>query len=157
MRKLIVSCAVVLSGFASYGQDQVDLGEFDKWTYLPGALDSLTNGGCIPRRCKTVLSDSLSSLVDSFPDEAQSVSYDSTMNYTYQFTKTIDLTLDFRNRLEQHDSCFEIEENRKLEDLVIGSEFIRLDNDWLLVIVRGIPQIGNSTRWKDNYIYFKRN
>lgn len=158
MKILYTSVLITLLIFTAFSQNANYQFKDSTWIYVPMTIDSLVmNDDFIPRRCKNDLSDSLSILIDSFKNRSFTATYDSTISYTYQFTQIVDLETDFQNKLAKKDICFEVEENRNLNELKSSNEYILYDDEWLAIVVHGIPRIGNSTYWKDYYIYFKRN
>lgn len=157
-QKLFIYILLTLYSFVGLSQDSIFYNKDSTVIYLPTIIDSLVMSDYfIPTRCKNDLSDSLIILLDSFKNRSFSSIYDSINSYKYQFTKIVDLETDFQNKLAKKDMCFEVEINRNLNELKSSNEFIHYDNEWLAIVVHGTRRIGNSTYWRDYYIYFKRN
>ncbi len=97
-------------------------------------------------------------MLKSFNNELLITTYDSTINYTYQFTKTSAIEINYKNKISRQYECFLIENEKdthkylKLNNIHF---FIYNKGEWLVVFINGIPQIGNSTYYNNRYIYFK--
>ena len=154
MKNLYTSILFSLCSTVAFSQDSTYHSE---WVDLPVTIDSIfMSNDFKPRRCKNDLSDSLIVLLDSFKNKSLTTTYDSINDYKYKFTQRFDLVTDFQNKIVQNDMCFEIEESRTLKELKNSDEFILYDNKWLVVLLHGMPRIGNSTYWTDYYVYFER-
>ena len=158
MKRLIPILFSIWS-LASYGQDSSYYNADSTVRYLPIAIDSIVmSDSFIPTRCKNELSDSLSILVDSFQDRTFATTFDTATSYTYQFTNTVDIVNNFQSKLSRKRECFSIEDNKNINEFIKFNDFICYNkNEWLIVVVYGIPRIGNSTYTTNYYIYFKRN
>ena len=159
MTKRLISVLFSIWSLASYGQDSIYYNADSTLMYLPVAIDSMVmSDSFIPTRCKNELSDSLNILVDSFQDRTFATTFDTATSYTYQFTKTVDIVINYQSKLSGKRECFSIEDNKNINEFLNVNEFICYNkNEWLIVVVYDIPRIGNSTYITNYYIYFKRN
>lgn len=157
--KQIISILLFLCSFLGYSQDSSYYNHDSTIIYLPITIDStVMSDYYIPKWCKNDLSDSLSILLNSFQDTVFSTTYDSTISYTYQFTKTYNIEIDFQSKLSNSKECFIIEDQRNINEFIGFNNFILYNkNEWLVVIKTGIPNIGNSTYINNSYIYLKKN
>jgi len=159
MTKRLISILFLIWSLASYGQGSVYYNADSTVRYLPIAIDSIVmSDSFIPTRCVNKLSDSLSLLEDSFQDRLFATTFDTAIGYTYQFTKTVNIVISYQSKLSGNRECFSIENNKNINEFLNFNEFICYNkNEWLIVVVNGIPRIGNSTYITNYYIYFKRN
>ena len=158
IKNLILFLIISSSSLIGFGQEAIPIEKDSTMIDLPLSLDSvILEDYFIYSECKTELADSLSILINTFQDKVISNTYDATINYTYQFTKTFAIELSFRSKLSSLDECFVIEDPSETIEFSRFKEFILYNNsDWLIVVINGVPRIGNSTYITDSYLYFKR-
>ena len=158
MKELFGVILFSIGGLIGISQDSIYYNQDSTLIYLPITFDSIVmSNGFIPTRCKNDLSDSLSALSNSFHSELPVTTFDTTINYTYQFTKTIDMELDFQLKLRKNHKCFLIEDKKNIMEYVNHEKFVFYnDNEWLVVFIDGIPHIGNSTYITDSHLFFKK-
>jgi hypothetical protein len=155
MQKLITAILFLLSVLAGFSQENIDI----EWITVPKKFDSIVMSNDFKLvRCKNSLSDSLSTLLSSFQNPVHSTTYDTTIQYSYQFTKVVDIEIDFQSKLSHQKECFVIENERNSSIFFESDKFITYDkNEWLVLVIEGIPRIGNSTYISESHLYFRRN
>ena len=159
MRKLIAYLILSFFTLIGFGQEANEYNDdSSKWIIVHTKVDSVVMSDDFKHiRCKNNLSDSLSILLSSLQNPVHKTTYDTTIHYTYQFTKTVDIEVDFQSKLSSKRECFVIENERSISEFNKTKKYILYEeNEWLVVVISGIPRIGNSTYITDSYLYFRK-
>jgi hypothetical protein len=118
-------------------------------------------------KCHSSSSDSLLRLIDSLKTGIWGLVIDSTLTYSFQFTKEISGRYDFMNRPVRQHECVQMADKKVYHFDSIETEFQTSNNQnipqkiistgvWLIVLVRETTWVGNSSEWTDYEYHFRK-